>query len=300
MKKMERKFGKYAIPGLMRYVIVLYIVGVIIGIAAPELYENYLALDIEAVLHGQIWRPVTFILAPPNSSLLMMLIVLYMYYIIGDNLERRWGTFAFNLYFLMGILFNILAAVVTYLVFGQTFTVGTYFLNMSLFFAFVTEFGDAQFLLFFIIPIKGKWLGYLNAIYFIVTIVGGLLFYVNPMISFQLLSWGVPALPQYALAALFSMLNYAVFYWLYRQSYRPTAAQKKVQRQFKAQVTEAKKMERARAGQARHRCAVCGRTELDDPSLEFRFCSKCEGNYEYCQDHLYTHQHVTKPKNQED
>ena len=293
MKKMERKFGKYAIPGLMRYVIVLYIIGVIIDLAAPQLYTQYLALDIGAVLHGQIWRLVTFIIASPGTSIWMALIVLYMYYMIGDNLERRWGTFAFNLYFLMGILFNILAAVITYIVFGDSFEPGTYFLNMSLFFAFVTEFADAQFLLFFIIPIKGKWLGYLNAAYFIVTIVGGLLYYINPEISLWLIfRLGIPALPQYALAALFSMLNYVVFYWLYRKSFRPTAAQKKMQRQFKAQVMEAKKVERARAGQPRHRCAVCGRTELDDPSLEFRFCSKCEGNYEYCQDHLFTHEHV--------
>ena len=41
----------------------------------------------------------------------------------------------------------------------------------------------------------------------------------------------------------------------------------------------------------KHKCAVCGRTEKDDPNLEFRFCSKCNGNYEYCQDHLYTHIH---------
>ena len=86
MKKMERKFGKYAIPGLMRYVIVLYIIGVIIDLAAPQLYTQYLALDIGAVLHGQIWRLVTFIIASPGTSIWMALIVLYMYYMIGDNL----------------------------------------------------------------------------------------------------------------------------------------------------------------------------------------------------------------------
>ena len=118
MRKMERKFGRYAIPGLMRYVIILYIAGFLIGLFAPEFYNDYLALDIGAVLHGQIWRLVTFIIAPPDTSLWMALIVLYMYYMIGDNLERRWGTFAFNFYFLMGILFNILAAVITYIAFA--------------------------------------------------------------------------------------------------------------------------------------------------------------------------------------
>lgn len=293
MRKLERKFGKYAIPNLMMYVIALYAVGAVFSIVAPG-FLSYLELDFGAVLHGQIWRLVTFIISPPDTSLLFLLIVLYMYYMIGSSLEQRWGTFAFNFYFVMGIVFHIVAAAVVYFLFHTSFSAGTYFLNMSLFFAFVTEFPDTQFLLFFIIPIKGKWLGYINAIYFAVTIVGGLVGIFIPSVAYRLAVWGIYAAPDYAMAALVSMLNYFVFYYIYRQAYRPTAAQRKMQKQFRAQTVELKKKAQANAGMPRHRCAVCGRTELDDPNLEFRYCSKCEGSYEYCQDHLYTHQHVTK------
>jgi len=236
---------------------------------------NYLALDFGAVLRGQVWRLVTFIVYPPSSSLLFMLLTLYVYYMMGNTLEQRWGTFAFNLYFFMGILFHILAAAVTYFVFHESFIVGTYFLNLSLLFAFITEFPDVQFLLFFIIPIKAKWLGIIDAIYFGVTVVGGFVAWVNPAIGYNLLQWGVLAIPQYAVAALVSMLNYALFYYMFRRGYRPSMAQRKAQRQFKSQMTEVRRQQRSAAGQPRHRCAVCGRTELDDPNLEFRFCSSC-------------------------
>lgn len=293
MKKMERRFGKYAIRNLMMYVTILYAVGGIISLVSPG-FLSYLTLDFGAVLRGEIWRLFTFIIYPPSSNLLFILLSLYVYYMMGTNLERCWGTFGFNLFFFLGILFHILAAAITYFVFGESFTVGTQYLNLSLFFAFVTEFSEVQFLLFFIIPIKAKWLGIIDAIYFAVTIIGGFAGWLNPMISLYLARMGIPAYPPYSMAALVSLLNYVLFYFIYRQGRRPSHAQRKVQRQFKAQLREAKRHQASLAGQARHRCAVCGRTELDDPTLEFRFCSKCEGDYEYCQDHLYTHEHVTK------
>lgn len=284
---MERRFGKYAVHNLMLYVTILYAAGTVIGWVAPSLL-NVLALDFGAVLHGQIWRLLTFIIYPPNLDPFWVLLSLYFYYMMGTNLERRWGTFAFNLFFFMGIFFHIIAAAVTYFLFGRSFTVGTYFLNMSLFFAFVTEFSETQFLLFFVIPIKAKVLGIIDGIYFALVIVGGLVGRWIPALNI------LGAQPWESIAALVSMLNYVLFYYIYRQSFRPSSAQRKVQKQFKSQIVEAKKVQASRAGQPRHRCAVCGRTELDDPNLEFRYCSKCEGNYEYCQEHLYTHQHVTK------
>ena len=145
MKKMEHKFGKYAIPNLMKYVIMLYAVGAVIAVAAPSLYADYLALDFGAVLRGQIWRLITFLLIPSNGGiaaggntfsmmgdLFFMILFFYVYGMMGATLERRWGTFAFNLFFFLGILFHIVAAAITYFVFGQSFTLGTYYLNLSL------------------------------------------------------------------------------------------------------------------------------------------------------------------------
>ena len=89
---------------------------------------------------------------------------------------------------------------------------------------------------------------------------------------------------------LVSMANFLLFALWSWKSRRPTMAQVKRRRQFHKQVRTAS----TKAGEPRHRCAICGRTELDNPNLEFRFCSKCDGNYEYCSDHLFTHEHVKK------
>ena len=151
-----------------------------------------------------------------------------------------------------------------------------------------------EFLLFFIIPIRAKWLGIIDGIYFGVTILGGLAGYFNPAISMRLFSMGIMAFPQNAVAALVSMMNYILFFYLYRRGFRPSRAQRQAQKQFKAQVIQAQRKQAVKESGPRHRCAVCGRTEQDDPSLEFRYCSRCEGEYEYCQEHLYTHQHVKK------
>ena len=301
MSKMERKFGKYAIPNLMRYVAILYAVGAILQMVKPELLYM-LQMDFGAVLQGQVWRLVTFIIDPPSDSLLLNALSIYVYYTMGNALEHRWGTFAFNLYYALGVLSHILAGVLVYFLFDGGYyllpvgTLGTYYLNLSLFFAFVTEFSEVQFLLFFIIPIKAKWLGIIDAIYFAATIIGGLLFPVLPQVSLFLLSLnvGIFAVPDIAILALISALNYILFYQLFRKRLRMTRQQKQIRKEFRAKVAEAKAIQRANAGAPRHCCTICGRTEQTNPELEFRYCSKCEGSFEYCEDHLYTHQHVKK------
>ena len=102
LDKLERKFGRYAIHNLMYYIIILYAVGFVFQMINPSFYYNYLSLDAAAILHGQIWRIVTFIIQPPSSSLLFIIIVLYFYYVLGSNLERTWGAFRFNVYFFSG------------------------------------------------------------------------------------------------------------------------------------------------------------------------------------------------------
>ena len=250
LDKLERKYGKYAIPNLMYYVIILYIVGFVINIVAPELYTEYLALDAQAILHGQIWRIFTFIIQPPNSSYFFILFALYLYYMIGKTLEYMWGAFRFNLYFFSGMLLHVIACLLIYLVFGMNFQMGSFYLNMSLFFVYVALFPDAEFLLFFIIPIKAKWLGIIAN----------------------------------SISALLSLLNFIIFFLgSNRNRFSPKQARRRTIYQKKVHV--------ASQDNTHHRCAICGRTEKDDENLEFRFCSKCKGNYEYCQDHLFTHEH---------
>lgn len=286
ISKLERKFGRYAIPNLMTYIIILYGVGFVLNLINPSFYYTYLSLDAQAILHGQIWRIVTFIIEPPSDSVLWIIFALYLYYFIGKQLEMAWGAFRFNLYFFSGMFFHVIAAVLVYLVTGISLQLGTNYLNLSLFFVFAALFPDVQFLLYMIIPIKVKWLALLDGIYFAWAIVQAFL----PAYGGNAV-YGIYYKAN-ALAAVVSILNFLIFFLSSRNARPYSPKQIKRKHDFQKNVRQATHSANMNAGGARHRCAVCGRTELDDPNLEFRYCSKCNGNYEYCQDHLFTHTHV--------
>ena len=284
MDKLEKKIGRYALPNLMWYVILLYAVGFVLDLVEPNLYYTWLALDAEAILRGQIWRIVTFIIQPPNSGIIFMVFALYFYYMIGRALEYSWGVFRFNLYFFMGVIFHVLAAILAYLIFGASLPMGTFYLNLSLFFAYAVMFPNQEFYFMMLIPIKVKYLAWLDAAYFAWTILQAFL----PAYGGSYLGVFYKA---NALAAAVSILNFLIFY-LYSKNMRRYAPKEVYRRKkYQNQVRQARQSTLQGNG-ARHRCSVCGRTELDDPNLEFRYCSKCNGNYEYCQDHLFTHEHV--------
>ena len=273
--RFETKYRKYAIHNLMYYIVILYAVGLIIqlpGIGNPMFYWKYLSLDAGAILHGQIWRIVTFIIYPPSfgnflfDSLFFGIIALFMYYSLGRTLESIWGAFRFNVFFFVGMLGQVVASLIGYLVFKQNLFMTTGYLNLSIFLAFAMCFPDAQFYLFFVLPVKAKWLAVAEvAVCVYGFIVGGLGARVEIVIA---------------------LANIIFFFAMTRNVNKFDPRQMKRRQDFKKQT---KIMPQ---GKSRHKCAVCGRTEADG-DLEFRYCSKCEGNYEYCQDHLYTHQHVT-------
>lgn len=289
LDKLERKFGRYAIHNLMYYIIILYALGYVIVTFVPQFYVQYLSLDPTMILRGQIWRIITFIIYPPNTGLFYFLISMYLYYSIGRILEAQWGAFRFNLYFFTGVLLHVVAAFISCYVFGANIgsAFGTYYLNYSLFFAFAATYPDMQFLLFFIIPIKAKWLGIINGIYFGVTIVAGFLAnYLPYSVLIGLMNAGIIAHPAYSAMALVSLANFLIFFFGMRsmRRYNP--------KEIYRRKVYTKSVKQGQKSAATHRCAVCGRTEKDGDDLVFRFCSKCNGNYEYCQDHLFTHEHV--------
>ena len=207
---------------------------------------------------------------------------------IGSSLERSWGAFRFNLYFFAGVLFHVLAAILVYVITGITLPMGTTYLNLSLYFAFAMVYPNVEFLLFFIIPVKVKYLAWVNAAFFGFTILQAFL----PGYGGSAL-YGVLYKAQ-ALAAFVSILNFLLFYFSSRNFKAHSPKEMRRKKQYKDAVKMVKKSSaNAHAPEgAIHICAVCGRTEHDDPKLEFRYCSKCNGGYEYCQDHLFTHTHV--------
>ncbi len=289
--KLERKFGRFAVSNLIVYVIALSVVGNIINVINSSVYWVYFSLDINQILHGQIWRLVTFVLYPTIgmdanfvSDLVWFAIWAIMYYNIGLAMERMWGTFRFNLFYFGGVLMTILATVVTYAVMvmigtntalagmelGATASLD--YLNTSLFLAFAILSPNTEFLVYFIIPVKAKWLAIVYAV----------------LMGYQFIrcfQFGF----YYGMALIAgTIINLALSFLLFgrkRQSPRAAYKQKKRKVQYRRQVKED-------VHGTRHRCAVCGRTEKDDPHLEFRYCTKCEGDYEYCSEHLFTHEHV--------
>lgn len=286
---LRRKLEKYAIPNLTLYLIICYGIGYLMQYLVPAGYQ-YLMLDPFLVLKGQVWRLVTWILIPPDSSnIFFVLITLYLYYSLGGLLERIWGTYKYNVYLFSGLLFTILGAFVLcgysvlmgaqptmytglYLLnngsavyFGQF---STYYINMSIFLACAASIPDVQVLLMFIFPIKVKWLG----------IVYGIILLVN-CIQGGIAIW---------IVVIFSLLNFLVFFLRSKGKMHLSVGQIKRQQEFHQKMRSAGQTK----GITRHKCAICGRTELDGDDLEFRFCSKCNGNYEYCQYHLFTHEHV--------
>lgn len=282
LDKLERKFGKYSISNLIFYIITLYVIGFVIDVINPHFYTRYLMLDVEKVLQGQVWRMFTFIIQPTgNKNIFFIFIELYLYYTIGTSLENVWGAFKFNLYYFSGILFNVIAIFVLYFVTGSSYVLGLTYINRSMFFAFAAVFPDIQFLLFFIIPIKVKHLAIFNGLVYIVDIV----------MSFVNNRYYV------GIAILISLGNFFLYFFNTRNYKHYTPKEIKRRRNFRRQVKNSAGNVVDFNGRKRttmHKCSVCRRTELDDEDLEFRFCSKCDGNYEYCSDHLFTHEHVKK------
>lgn len=282
--KLEKKIGKYAIPDIMRYVIMLQVGGFVLQMLNPTFYYSYLCMDASAIFSGQIWRMVTFLMVPPSTSYIFVFIALYCYYMIGQTIERVWGAFRFNIYLLTGILFHVLASLLAYMITGISFPMGTEYLYLSLFFAFTLLFPDMEFRWYFIIPIKAKYLAVINGLFFAYTVLQGILPQENYIYEIIYRS--------NAIAAAVSICNFVLFYFTTRSFHRVSRSTAKRQAQFKKELMKSMQTPSKTPNGAKHKCTVCGKTELDDETLEFRYCSKCSGGREYCQNHLFTHEHI--------
>lgn len=270
LDNLERKFGRFAIKKLMVYLIILYMGGFALVTFRPGFYEMYLSLNWEMILKGQVWRLVTYIMYPPSTSILWFLLACFIFWSLGTNLERLWGTFYFNLYVFIGLLANVVVSLLVYLFAHRILLLTADSLYMSFLLAFAITVPEMTFYLYMIIPVKAKYLGIFYMIILTLQLVFG--------------SWGLRC------SVIASLVNVVVFFFFLR---RPILRVRQYARRIRFDQKIRAAEPAAKNGGARHRCAVCGRTELDDPNLEFRFCSKCAGGREYCMEHLYTHVHVT-------
>lgn len=307
MSKFERKFGKYAIKNLALYLIIGYVIGYVIYYINPDVYE-LMTFNPYMITHGQIWRLVTWILVPPETFSLFTIIMLVLYYQLGQGLEHTWGTYRYNVYMFSGFIFTVAGALAMYGVlmllyhtdvlpvtmikemydfgymemgryFGDSISwcVSTYYINMSIFLAYAVTYPEEKLLFYFIIPIKIKWFGIVYGIYILFDIVSA--FKYSTKVQGIIVTVLIVA----------SLLNFLLYILLGKNRNRFNPNQVKRRHEYKQSIRNAKPV--TYEGGARHKCAVCGRTELDSPELTFRYCSKCSGNKEYCQDHLFTHTH---------
>ena len=294
MKDLQRKLGRYAIPNLTTKLFVLNAIGMLLqAVSGTSGLISLLRLDPYLIIHKfQVWRLVTWILIPSTSSFIMYALMAFLFYIpIGRQMESVWGDAKYNAYLFLGFLYTIIATFLVYGFYGLQIRdeatlaalsamisgpVTPYYVMFSIAFAFAVTFPNVQILFMFLIPIKMKWLGIFwgaNLAYDIIRI--------NTMT-------GLPAAfkVSYTMVIVASVLNFIVF-WLMGQRmnlWRMKPSEVKRRADFKRSVHMNKK-------DVIHRCVVCGRTENDNPELEFRFCSKCSGGKEYCSDHLFTHEH---------
>ncbi len=287
--RLEKRYPNFGVSNLMIYVIAISGLGMLISMVNPYIYYQYLSLDFYQIFHhGQVWRLITFLLCPSaggsgSSGLFWFVIMAWVYYSIGSNLERIWGRFRFTLFYLSGIVMILIVTLAAYLIMGIVYPaqeVGIWlgmqvtleYVTESLFLAFALVFPDVQFLLFFIIPVKAKWL---SIFYFALD-------------AYQIIQ-GIMMKSYYPVALIVvSLINIFIFFFFAKG--RPGMAAHARQTKRKAEFKQ--KMHESREKGPIHRCAICGRTELDAPELDFRYCSKCDGRYEYCSEHLFTHEHV--------
>lgn len=272
LDKMERRFGRYAIRNLTMYLLAGYAIGYLLSFTMPQLL-TYFTLEPALILKGQVWRLLSWVIIPPNDNIIFVIFMMLLYYSLGNTLESYWGAFRYNVYIFSGILFTVIGAfIVNGLIggitgFGSLYS--TYYINMSIFLACASIMPDYQLLLYGIIPIKMKWLAVLDVVLLAVDAVqGGLII---------------------RIVIIASLLNFIIFFFCNRNLRGHSPKQAARRKKFQKQIS---RPQNQYVGGAKHRCAVCGRTELDNPTLEFRYCSKCNGNYEYCNEHLFTHTHV--------
>ena len=274
---------RFGIPNLMR-VIVIGNVAVYILMLLTQNSDasalSFLTFNLNGLLHGEVWRIVTFIFYPSAGSPFWLLISLYFYYWIGSTLERQWGTAKFNLYYISGALLTVLGVVLASLITGNPYltAAGTGYVNLSMFFAFAFLFPDTTVLLFFILPVRMKWLAYLD----------GALFAFDIIKAIGAHNWAGVVLP------IVALLNFAVFIWPEVHYLKERAKYQNSRKTVQFRQAQQQQAKQAQQQGYRHKCAVCGRTDTDYPDLQFRYCSKCVGYHCFCQDHIFNHVHFTE------
>lgn len=305
------------IPNLMLWVTVINLVVYVLSMfGLREAVYGFLCYDGNAILHGQIWRLVTFMFtyavgySTQSLGLLFFVLFLYFYYWIGQALENFWGSFRFNCYYFSGILLTSLIALLVRVIAGRDYvSVTPYYINLSLFLAVATLIPEERVLLFFVIPIKMRIMALINVGMVILELVQNY----SALHSLYPTGWLISLL---CAAPVIALLNYLFYlggsvhnlfpHW--KRHTQPRSFVNQTDARFtdedRRRAEFRRKTEQPNADWAanyrsadgekpyHHKCTVCGRTDTSCPGLEFRYCSKCKGYFCYCIDHINNHTHI--------
>ncbi len=288
MDKLERKLGRYAVPNLSRYFVGAIVLGYVLSMLSPG-FTDWISYDVSAILHGQIWRLFTWIFMPTTSLDFFGLLFLLCVLMWGSSLESMLGTFRMNVFLWGGVILSDVGGILIYVITKLTLGTGasiylsTYYILMSMLLALAICMPEGEVRLYFVLPIKMKWMLVFELLYLAYIVFNTF----KTMIAYANGTWlgwvlGLVQSSQIILA----VANMFLFFWVSKTHI--SRKQKKRQREFRAQFSNP----RPGSGISQHKCVICGRTELTNPELQFRYCSKCTGNKEYCQDHLFTHTHM--------
>ena len=283
MRKLNQAIDRFcalhprlAIPGLMRYIVganaVIYLFS-LFDRSGMLLY--FLCMDPASVLRGELWRVVTYVLIPTSDSF-WLIISLFFYYWLGESLERMWGSAKFTIYYVSGVLLTALASLLAYFIDGISVAIfGAIYVNTALFMAYALTYPETIVQVMFILPVKMKWLAWLEAVLY----------------GVQIIQYAAAGMWGMSLVPVVALLNLFVFFSpnLQERADRVRARRRPEAVQFRRAVKE-----QQRQKGYNHKCTVCGRTDTDFPNLQFRYCSKCAGYHCYCEDHIFNHTHFTE------
>ena len=257
LDSLERKLRRYAIPNVTLYLILGQVLFFVFEMSGRFILDRVVLIP-GLVLAGEWWRLITFLFIPPLTNPIFAFFAWYLFYLMGGALEGHWGAFRYNVFLLVGYLVTVAVSFIM-----PFYPATNIFIGGSVFLAFAFLYPEFQIYIFFIIPVKIKWLALLTWIGYAYKILVG------------------PGSTR--LFVLASISNFLLFfgrdiYWRMKTGKRRMAEQA---RQFSGRK------------EAFHTCTTCGITDLSHPQMEFRYCSDC-GGLGYCKDHIFNHEHVKK------
>ena len=257
ISKLERILGRFAVPNLTLFVIAGQ-VAIFVGMQADPALLSRVELVPQKILDGEVYRLLSFLVVPPDTYPIWAFFFWYLFYLMGTSLEAFWGTFKYNLFWLIGYVATVAVGFLT-----PEIPVSNWFLQGTVFLAFAYLNPNFELCLMFILPVKIKWFALLTWIGFVLTFVSG--------------DWSTRLSVAAAVANFFVFFGSSIL-WRAKLGQRHMAGQAK---RFAV-----------RPPSFNHKCETCGITDASHPKMDFRYCSQCTADQCYCSDHIRSHEHI--------